>query len=361
MTRSLLLVTPDIEDNSIGRTYAIWLLARHLGWNVKVVSYKGSKFWGPLKNTDFENDVQKVELRFRRSRVKHLALQAVDFDLTIAIKPLGASYGLCVSARKRNHFSLLLDIDDPDLEARLSLNPLWRAFLWRIKHFRLWTQTMKLKSRDSEALLVSNPTLQQRYGGVLVPHARTDPGYGAEHVSTAPTIAFVGTVRHHKGVDILRSAVEKLSDRGYRLVITETPPADAQPWEDWTGNSSLSEGLRLVANSDIIVLPSRQSKNAIGQLPAKLVDAMLAGRAVVVSNVEPMPWAVGPDGLVFEAEDTNTLVEILDRLSDPDFRSVCGHHMRQQALQSFEINAVAKNFAIACDNLLQSENKQDEK
>ncbi|MDJ0362567.1 glycosyltransferase family 4 protein [Rhodococcus sp. H29-C3] len=255
---------------------------------------------------------------------------------------------------KLAEFPLLLDIDDPDLEARLSLTPLWRAFLWRIKHFRLWVQTMKLAVPDGEAILVSNPTLQKRYGGTLVPHARADPGFGAEHASSNPRIVFVGTVRHHKGVDILRAAVEYLSSRGYRLVVTEKQPGDARPWEEWIGNSTLSEGLELVANSDIVVLPSRLSKNAIGQLPVKLVDAMLAGRAVVVSNVDPMPWAVGEHGLVFEPEDTAGLIDILKDLSDPEFRNLCGQRMRQQAIKLFELDAVAKTFAGACENALRS-------
>lgn len=352
MTKSMLIVTPQMEENSTGRTYALWMLAKSLGWNVRVLSYFGNEVWEPLQGTEFQTICDIRKLPSYRARVKDLAVEAKNYDLILAIKPLPKSLGLVLAARKRHKFPLLLDIDDPDLEARLDLNPLWRAFLWRVRFFIFWVRVRSIRSRMDLHRIVSNPVLQNRYGGTLIPHARQDNGPGTESIGTAPTVTFVGTPRKHKGIDLLREAVAQLSDRGFRLKVTATEPHDAHPWEDWIGTSTLDEGLKIVASADIVVIPSRRTKDSIGQLPVKLVDAMMAGRAVIVSDVDPMPWAVGPQGAVFPDGDLKGLVNELEMMADPERRNECGKRMRRRAIEIFEFHSLANAFNQACESAM---------
>ena len=95
----------------------------------------------------------------------------------------------------------------------------------------------------------------------------------------------MGSVRPHKGVELLREAVEHAGDM--RLTITDDPPPSARPNENWTGLTSLAVGLELVNRADIVAIPSLPWIYGY-QLPVKLIDAMLAGRAIVASDLPPI-------------------------------------------------------------------------
>ena len=349
--RSVLFVTPALNDNSTGRTYSLWLLARSLGWTADIISFHGDRVWSPLEGTDFAAACRSVPLPSQRARAAFLATEAQKYSVVVAVKPLPQSLGIALIARSKADFPLVVDIDDPDLELRLAWRPLVHAVLWRARYLRFWLSVrgpFKIAKRAS--VIVSNPVLQERHGGVLVPHSRTDTGQGEPHESSSPSIAFVGTPRGHKGIDVLRAAVEDLSGEGFTLTVTAVPPADAKPWENWIGNVPFESGLRLVAESDIVVIPSLRTDNAIGQLPVKLMDAMLLGRAVIVTDVDPLPWAVGRHGVVVPPNDSHALSTELRRLREPKTRSILGDNMRERGLEVFTVDQVAPAFRAACES-----------
>jgi glycosyltransferase involved in cell wall biosynthesis len=148
-------------------------------------------------------------------------------------------------------------------------------------------------------------------------------------------VAFVGTNRAHKGIDILRSAVANLQTEGYRLIITDDEPDDSKPWEQWTGATSMAEGIRIVASSDVVIIPSINLAYARGQLPAKLMDAMMLGRAIAVTNIEPMPWALGSGGRVILPGSVEAVEEVLVEFRDPLVRKNLGTLARARALALF--------------------------
>ena len=51
----VLLVTPNFDNNSLGRTYCLWLLCRELGWSPRIVGVRGDRIWLPLAGSDFLN------------------------------------------------------------------------------------------------------------------------------------------------------------------------------------------------------------------------------------------------------------------------------------------------------------------
>ncbi|MBK4346450.1 glycosyltransferase [Lacisediminihabitans changchengi] len=167
---------------------------------------------------------------------------------------------------------------------------------------------------------------------------------------------FVGTNRKHKGVETLRGAVRQLQDFGVTLVVTDAPPADSEPWEDWVGNTTFEGGLELVRTGDIVVLPSIQTSMVTeAQLPAKLMDAMIAGRAIVVTNAEPLIWAVGEAALVVESDNISALADSLRKLSDPVVRRKFGDAIRERALSRFTVEAVLPDFRRACEDAIKGE------
>ncbi|WP_307109499.1 glycosyltransferase family 4 protein [Rhodococcus sp. SORGH_AS_0303] len=345
----VLFVTPILSDNSTGRTYSLWLNTIAAGWQASVVSYNGDKVWEPLAGTDFAEACISYSYVKRQQRRVHLAELSRNFDVVVAVKPLPQSLGVALDAFQVRRFPLVIDIDDPDLEARLAMRPYFRGIAWRARHFRFW---LRVRSADAiqrrGTVTVSNPVLKDQYGGQIVAHSRVDPGVGADHTSTTPTVAFVGTARAHKGINELRQAVALCQGNKVRLVVTAEAPSDAQPWESWIGSSTLDDGLKIVQESDIVVIPSLPVGFSTGQLPAKLVDAMLCGRAVVVSNVAPLDWAVGASGIISVAGDAHSIASKITALCDPSVRSENGAAMRSRGLALFSVESVGNDFEKAC-------------
>ena len=334
----------DLSSNSLGRVYCLWRLADALGWESSVVSTRGDEVWGPLRGTAFADRCHRLDAESTPNRE-----QLGNPDLLIAVKPLPSSFLPAADWSRALGIPLLVDIDDPDLEMQFS----WERPIRRLGRVLLRAPGLRgsrivRKRLDGVPRFVSNPWLQSRYGGTLLPHVRDDRGPGASHTSTQPRIAFVGTNQPHKGVAVLRQAVTELAGEGFRLTVTDAPPADAAPHEDWVGRTSMEEGLDLVSRSDIVVIPSLDAVHARGQLPVKLIDAMMYGRAIVVTDVDPLPWAVAGGGLVIRAGSVSALVAALRPLAEPAERTRLGNIAREVAVSRYTVEKNREAFESAC-------------
>lgn len=338
------LITESVDGNSLGRTYCLWLIAQHLGWDADVLSTHGDEVWKPLRGTEFASVVRKVSSAQLDSAVQ-------GADLIIACKPLPLSLGLALPLSRRCRIPLLIDIDDPDLQVRRRRGrPLAAALRWMRRPLRSIADMKSEMACRKYPTIVSNPWLESRYGGAIVPHVRPLAEAGAKHEGDQLRLVFVGTNHPHKGVDVLRGAVAKLQTQGrvVSLTVTDHAPEDAQPWEHWIGTTTMEAGLQLTAEADAVVLPSLRTRHSEGQLPVKLIDAMMFGRAIIVSDVEPLPWAVGDGGIVVPAGESDGLADALSRIRDEDFRRTLGERARLRAVEAFSTAAVAPVFAHAC-------------
>ncbi|GAA2021960.1 hypothetical protein GCM10009740_08500 [Terrabacter terrae] len=305
--------------------------------------------WSPLAGTEFANDCFGVSSR--RELAAHLLEHYAAYDVVIAIKPLPDSFGVVLESLA-GKAPIILDIDDPDIEAHARGPFIGYQFLASLRHPVYRRRLRRLVKRlDEFPHTVSNPVLQSRYGGDIIPHVRPKSvTLKAERSTgngeTLPRIAFIGTPHRHKGVGLLRDAVADINGEGvgFRLVITANAPEDRKPWEEWVGQTSLEEGLQLLADADIVLLPSLDGPRASGQLPVKLIDSMMAGRAIGVSNVEPMPWAVGSGGIVFEPGSRDVIKDTLKQLEDANLRQELGRRAQDRAYQLFTVEAVSGLF-----------------
>ncbi|OJU40398.1 MAG: hypothetical protein BGN97_11175 [Microbacterium sp. 69-10] len=100
------------------------------------------------------------------------------------------------------------------------------------------------------------------------------------------------------------------------------------------------------------MIASSDRADARGQLPAKLMDAMLAGRAVVVSDVPAAPWGLAGAGRVVSADDVAEITEALREFTSPVVRQRAGEAAREVALQSYTVDAAAEAFAQFCDRVI---------
>jgi glycosyltransferase involved in cell wall biosynthesis len=345
----ILIVTPDLESNSVGRTYALWLLAEALHHETRVVSLHGTRIWEPLRAHRF------ASVCSRTPDEDELVRQADQADILIAVKPLTSSLIAAGRAARTSNRPLIADIDDPDLFATLAPGDFLRRIAKRILRSGVMRDAdMRYRIARSYPTITSNWTLQAFHGGTVIPHVREPLGPGAPHMSQSPLVVFVGTNRKHKGTALLREAIAELHpETGIRITLTDEAPPDEHPWESWVGGTDMATGMELVGKADIVALPSLRTPFATGQLPAKLIDAMMLGRAVVVSDMDPMPWAIGEGGLVVSAGDKKQLKNALRRLTDPALRTSLGESARTRALAEFSVEANATRFETVLNDALE--------
>jgi glycosyltransferase involved in cell wall biosynthesis len=332
------------EKNALGRAYSLWLVARELGWEARIVSPPSSTLWPPIVD----------EKAFVSDLVSDAAKAASWCDVVLSLKPWPGSFDRALEMAARFDKPIVLDVDDPDFEALFgsTRRRQLRVFLASLAKGRPPKEFYYLRWRASRSrrTLVSNPALLRWYRGAVIPHARLSRPEGKPHIRTRDLrIAFVGTIRSFKGIDILREAVRKTSDM--RLAVTAPPPRDATPNETWTGEISLSEGLDLIDAADVVVLPSLKSPYSEGQLPVKLIDAMISGRAIIASGLPPIDWALADAGLLVPPGDAQRLSGALEACRSPELRTEFGTRARGRALEMFTPAAIAPGFADALGRL----------
>ena len=190
------------------------------------------------------------------------------------------------------------------------------------------------------------------YNGVpdLGPAGRRD-GTGRKAVGT------LARLDHVKGLDVLLEAVAQLPDTD--LLIAGDGP-DRAALEAQAERLKLGDRFRLLPWSDnprdlfdqmdVFVLPSR-----IEGFPLSIVEAMLAGRAVVATDVGSVREAVveGVTGHVVPRDDVEALRASLARLlADPSQRERMGEAGRARALERFTANEMARQFERLYTELL---------
>lgn len=353
MTR-IMMITPNFENNSLGRTWCLWMLARNLGWQAEIYGVKGRRIWAPLADSDMaeychipDND------KLRDLVLDDLVRVASQADLIVAVKPLLTSYGVALEVSERAKVPILLDIDDPDIEVRTTWKPRWeRTARWIVKPEYRQLRGLAKKVARAHGITVSNPVLQGIYGGNIIPHVREIVPERRESTGTSPVVRFVGSVRGHKGIDVLRAAVSEVADLGVTLEITDDPPEEVHAWETWLGTTGIAEGKRLVSGADIIAVPSEDYSWSRAQLPAKLLDAMAAGRAIVASDLPTITWATGNSALHVKAGSAPELAAALRDLVDPELRESLGAAAYEHASKNFTPEILAPQWGQLCEQIV---------
>ena len=245
----------------------------------------------------------------------------------IASKPLLASFGVALLVR---HSRILLDIDDPEIALSTADLRTFLSVILRSQSPVITASLIAIRDRAG-AKTVSNSLLQARYGGTVVPHARDERLFSEEERDRARArralgvsesrrlIVYVGTVRRHKGIDVLREAV-RMMRHPVELAIIGGQPSGAAKHEIVQGPVDYRTALLWVAAADVIAVPQTDSRASRSQSPAKLGDALAVGRAIVTTRLDVIKEIVGDAALLAapgSARDlSDRLTEVLtdDRL-----------------------------------------------
>lgn len=333
--RLVLLAGPG---NSVGRTYCLWLLAQELGWSSTPVV---ADEWLPLANTDFSRQCARYE------DIPDLVDQG--YDAMIAYQPLPETLGVALAHAGDIGAPVLVDIDELAWEQRYGYSHRHQMRVAAAMLFRgrnPWPYQWLRFAATHRSILLSNPSLRRYYPGTIIPHVRSPRPLAPLPDGDRLEVAFVGTVRAAKGLDQLRSAVAAVD--GVHLTVTASAPPDATTSETWTGSMPFSEGLQLLDRTHAVAVMSHDTEWTRHQFPVKLIDGMLAGRAIIASDLPPIRWALGDTAILVPPDDRRRLVAALRHLRDHTSEArQLGVAARQRALELFSPAQVAPAFEHA--------------
>jgi glycosyltransferase involved in cell wall biosynthesis len=302
-------------------------------------------------------------------------VRLADGDLLYASKPRPTSYGVGLLARRQRRRPLILDIDDWEVGF------FYRAGAWgRLGRFLNlahpnglpWTWLMERLTGRAQAVTVASRFLQQRFGGVLVPHVRDtdewrperhrpEPGRARLGVGAERVVMFLGTPRSHKGIDDLAEAMRILARPDVVLAVVGCAP------ESPTGRrlAALGPMVRLIpeipfsdvplylAAADVVAAPQRIGPDTLGQVPAKIFDALALGRPIVSTRVSMIPEVLDDSGVLVEPGDPAALARAIAWLLDhPAEADALGRKARERCVARYSYAAARQALFPLIDRAL---------
>jgi len=330
------VLAADLSDNATGRAD---LLARLLSarYDVEVVGPRfGADVWMPAR----EGAIAQRSVRAGRypgfARRIPALLDLVDGDVIVASKPRATSFGLALLARARRRRPLVLDIDDWEIGFFSRSGPwgrIGRALNVANPNGLPWTWLAEKLVSRADAITVASRFLERRFGGTLLPHVRDTEAWDPGRYDRAATrrrlgvdgekvVMFLGTPRGHKGVDDLVEAVGSLGPGVIlALVGVDAARSGAQRWSApayvrVTGEIPFDDVPRYLIGADVVAVPQRDTMDTVGQVPAKLFDAMALARPIVSTSVSMIPEILEGCGVVVEPGNVSALAGAIKRLLD---------------------------------------------
>lgn len=335
--------------------------------------HAGGGLWPPARDLPFPVDAVQVRNALQLGACAWAGDLVRDADAVVVSKPLPTSLLPGWFARRRG-IAVVLDIDDweiglfPGITGHGVLRALdelayeaWSAVSPRRLNARLTTRLCDVLARRLPwPKLASNRWLQARYGGDLLYHVRpVTPEVAAPRNGLAldgrSWVGFVGTVRPHKGVEMLADALARLEgDAAPGLILAGADPDSSQAGSVIAHAAQVlgperfrhlppfpaAELPGVLAACDVISVPSGGGTASRGQIPAKLFDAMAAGRAVVATAVNDIPEILEGCGRVVPPDDVDALAAALAALSaDPALRAKLGEAARRRHAERYSYEA----------------------
>jgi glycosyltransferase involved in cell wall biosynthesis len=378
----MLVVCWDMGHNPAGRAYLLADIARR-HFDVKLVGplFKqyGTKLWQPLAG----QTAVEIETFPGGTLAEYLPtiLEQVErnpADIVYVSKPRLPSLIFGFLMRARHGSTVIVDVDDHELSFYKEDKPLALDAALRIAkanpadaempYANVWTQLCEDLLKLANGTTVSNIALQERFGGVIVRHARDEAAFSVNEARRRTVrsefgltdadraIVFVGTPRPHKGIFRVAEALERLNDERLVFVMigSFTDPStrnqiakykkarikcfDNQPWERLPV---------LVAMADMVaILQDPKSRISEYQIPAKLTDALALGRPVLATKVQPFADLFDKNALL-PVEDDVDLDRMLKKLSSsPGAFAEQARRGRSQFLSefSYSVNAARINL-----------------
>jgi len=372
------LLTPDFSANSTARAYIFAkVLKRH--YDVEIIGPKfGNAIWGPIRKEESEITF-KV---FQGSSFPQFILEtpkivkAIKGDIIWINTPYFTSFGIGLLKKFLGRKPVILDMADWEAGFHLSdkknVTRRFRSLIGNtVRFFRkpnsYWSTLINERiTRFAEELTVSNSFLQQKFGGTIIPHCRDTEAFNPERFNknsirgkcdidkNKKIVMFFGTPKPHKGVEDLVKAISLIENQNVVLVIVGIDDKDyysenlVKMGKEILGNRFRVFGLQpfkkvpeFLAMADVTVVPQKRNVATIGQLPAKVFDAMAMAKPIIATAVSDLPEILDGCGWIVEPENPKQLAQTIKYVLDnPEEAKEVGWKARQKCITNYSWDAM---------------------
>ncbi len=377
------VVCPNLSLNCLGRALVLAELAA-IDAPTRIVGIQtGPEIWAPARSSKIPIHGFPVHSMWGYRAAVDWLRKELSGSRVIVSKPLYSSLGLTRRAGVLPE-EMLLDNDDwePGLRQVRAARGLWFRGIEFVRPttFNTYYSTKKLDKtlRQYPRRTVSNAFLQAKYGGSVLPHVRDTKFLDPARVDVSALrhqldmegrlwVGFIGTPRPHKGLGELIRVLSTMGGASAPGLYV----AGAVPDDDY-GKALLEQARSMlgaervrfqppfsfdtlpeqVAPVDVICLPGLNDPGALGQLPAKLMDAMCMGKAVVASGHNDVAQLLDGCGISVTPGSPDELGVALRRMLEDDaFRQECGNRARQRAVETLSYEAGARILRAAMKDI----------
>ena len=374
----------SLGQNALGRAHTIGEVASQ-DFDVELlgtlVPQYGAELWQPLRDTAMPiRGFPAKDMGTYLSALRALP-DGDPYDVVYVSKPRLHSLLLGMVLSLRDKCPLVLDIDDLELaflrnQAPLTFDQLrdeLRSVAAQTDNptGEIWTRYCDTLAHEADAITVSNEILRNRFGGIVLRHARDERKFIPDENVRAnmrrslgirdqeKVVCFLGTPRDHKGLARIAEAIVRRADPDLTLcVIGDDNPESALAqlarqnpvFIRIFGTQPYSRLPDLIQCADsICLLQDVSSAVSAFQSPAKIGEALAMGLPVLVSRVAPFSDLISA-GLVIPIDTDAEMQMALDGIRDGRFNRPFDRDMRIRYFRSeLSIAANASRLREALD------------
>lgn len=282
--------------NSLGRAISLSLVAAELG-TVELWALDDGPTWTGARH--FDLPIHRFTVRRINELVAAISARARTEEVVVWIsKGLSPLDRIGHAVHGMPGVTVIADFDDDDVslmqeQMRKSVKT---AVHLNVTHRKSPTQVRRSQQRTSriaDAYTFSSATLREAYvrrglqahSSAIIPHARPTSWLGAERRVRRPgpmRLAYLGTVRPHKGADQILKLVEAMPDIEFSCFSESFLPATGgATWHSVGPDAALPD---VYADIDFTLVPQNPNSSAARhQLPSKIVEAAAFAVAVVAT------------------------------------------------------------------------------
>lgn len=366
------ILCPDISSNAMARTCPI---AKVLSQNhkIEIIGFDhGDGFFDPYED-EFDPitfEVGNTPLSLIRN--VHRAEEAITGDVCYAFRPMLGSLGVGLLHKRRTDTPVVLDIEDiVRFEQRPWYQKLYNSIIFSGSPTSgAYAALLHGMLDEVDQVTVTSEYLQDRYGGEILPYGPDADEFDPDTVNPndalvddyddTPIVVFVGTLRPHKGLDILATALSKTRHEVQLVIAGYDPHGMVGELSELSGNRVDFRGPiphdvvpEYLAAADLIAIPQRATPYTQAQIPNKIFEAMAMGRPVVASDVSDLSTILNGDGWIVDPGDSDELAAAIDGiLADPAAAEERGRQLRRRYLDCYSWAALSDRLDQVFDPLI---------
>ena len=361
------ILSYDLSHNCLGRAHVLAKALQRL-YVVEIIGpIFGDGIWEPVAGDfNYVSVPGGMYPRFASSARKMLEL--IDGDVIYAVKPRPTSYGIGLLKKLSSKLPLVLDIDDWEVGFHLqSRSQFFIEFCSSMKspNGLAYTYLMEKLAFLADDITVSSTFLQKKFGGIIVPHGRDTEAFDPQKFNgqffrkkygftNEKLIMFFGTPRPHKGVEDIIEAVKKIERKDLKVVIVGANDDEySRKLKRLETNNIQIFGMQpfskipeFLSMADMVVLPQHSTPSAVGQVPAKVFDAMAMAKPIVATDVSDLSKILDGCGLIVEPENIGALSDNIRWILDNENEAqMLGNKAREKCIKEYSWNAMEKTLS----------------